>query len=302
MPFRADLISGIELVLAVNGPMSRSLESLKLYCESVLSPTVAPWQFDHKCLPIPWRKDIIQPRGRKLRLGFIGNHDGLCHVHPPVQRALETTQKVLEAAGHEIVHWNPELHPVIVRTLVASFYDLGGTAISEVLQPYGEPVFPSMEGYSLAAKAELNMTQMRQRVLQRNLLQQQFLDDWNATATADKPPIDGIIMAISPWAAPRLGETQRNFYVGYTGVFNFLDFPACTFPVTFSDKALDPGRDMKAFHQLSDIDGRIQAEYDADFYHGAPVSLQLAGKRLEEEKVLEMVEIVADALKVANVK
>ena len=47
---------------------------------------------------------------------------------------------------------------------------------------------------------------------------------------------------------------------------------------------------------MSELDGKLQADYDADFYHGAPVSLQLAGKRLEEEKVLEMVEIVAEAL------
>jgi amidase len=53
---------------------------------------------------------------------------------------------------------------------------------------------------------------------------------------------------------------------------------------------------MKTFKALSDLDGKIQAGYDADFYHGAPVSLQLVGRRLEEEKVLEMVEIVADLL------
>lgn len=53
---------------------------------------------------------------------------------------------------------------------------------------------------------------------------------------------------------------------------------------------------MKYFKAMSDLDAKIQADYDAAFYDGAPVSLQLAGKRLEEEKVLEMVEIVAAAL------
>jgi len=67
--------------------------------------------------------------------------------------------------------------------------------------------------------------------------------------------------------------------------------------VTFADKNIDKARDMKAFRQLSEIDGRIQKDYDAEFYHGAPVSLQIVGKRLEEEKVLEMVEVVAEALK-----
>lgn len=41
----------------------------------------------------------------------------------------------------------------------------------------------------------------------------------------------------------------------------------------------------------------VQEDYDANFHHGAPVALQLVGRRLEEEKVLEMVEVVADVLK-----
>ncbi len=175
-----------------------------------------------------------------------------------------------------------------------------------------------MRGYALAAGAgegDLGPTKMRMMTLKRNALQKAYLDRWNATATDGKPRMDGIICATSPWAAPRLGQTQQNLYVGWTGFVNYLgkkvpsihtrkvladlfsDFPACTFPVTFADKALDPPRDMKTFKQLSDIDGRIQADYDADFYHGAPVALQIVGKRLEEEKVLELCEVVANALK-----
>lgn len=292
-------IPGLEFILAVNGPMTRSLDTLKFYCETVVGLT--PWEFDHKCLPIPWRKNVIQPAGRKLRLGFIGAHDGLIHVQPPVLRALNITQKALEDAGHEIVSWSPSLHEIINKNLLASFYDLGGGALASVIDPTGEPYFPSMKPYGIAAKAELNVTQMRHKVMQRNQLQQAYLDAWNATATPDKPPMDGIIMAVSPWAAPRLGASQKDFYIGYTGVINFLDFPACTFPVTWADKTIDQPVDMKSFQQLTEIDGRIQADYDPGFYNGAPVSLQVVGKRLEEEKVLEMVEVVANTLKAAGV-
>lgn len=65
--------------------------------------------------------------------------------------------------------------------------------------------------------------------------------------------------------------------------------------MTFADSKLDPKR--SDFNPLNDLDGRIQADYDADFYHGAPVALQLMGRRLEDEKVLEMVDTVADLLK-----
>lgn len=160
-----------------------------------------------------------------------------------------------------------------------------------------------MTPYTIAAASELNVTQMRHKVIQRNELQQAYLDAWNATAVSpDTPPMDALILAVSPWAAPRLGTTQKQFYVGYTGVVNFLDFCACTFPVTFADKTLDPAVDVSVFKGLSDLDNQIQAEYDAVVYHGAPVSLQLVGRRLEEEKVLEMVDVVERVLKGAGVK
>lgn len=73
------------------------------------------------------------------------------------------------------------------------------------------------------------------------------------------------------------------------------DYAVCTFPVTFADKNLD--RVRTNFTPSSDLDAQIQADYDPEFYHGAPVSLQLVGQRLQEEKVLEMVAVVAGLLK-----
>jgi amidase len=281
--------------------MSRSLDSVKLYCEHVLSEKVSPWNLDHKCLPIPWRSNVL-PAGKKLRFGIIGNNDSLVHVHPPVERAVNMTRTALEAAGHEVIDWPTPDHPEIVKMILAAFFDLGGSAIVDYLTPHNEPIFPCMEGYAAAAKggeANVGPTKMRHMNMQRNALQKAYLDRWMATATADKGPIDGVICALSPWAAPRLGQTQKTFYVGYTGVFNLLDFAACTFPVTFVDQSLDKVRDMTSFRQINDLDGRIQQEYDPAFYHGAPVSLQVAGRRLEEEKVLEMTGVIASALKAA---
>lgn len=98
-------IPGQEFVLAVNGPMSRSLESVRLYCEAVLSSESSPWRLDPKCLPIPWRRDVIQPKGRKLRFGIVGPSDGLVTCHPPVERGINIVVKALQEAGHEVVSW-----------------------------------------------------------------------------------------------------------------------------------------------------------------------------------------------------
>jgi amidase len=64
--------------------------------------------------------------------------------------------------------------------------------------------------------------------------------------------------------------------------------------VTFADKKLDNAR--TSWKPLNEIDAKIQADYDPEFYDGTPVTLQLVGRRLEDEKVLEMTGIIAEAL------
>ncbi|KAL2044123.1 hypothetical protein ABVK25_012454 [Lepraria finkii] len=184
----------------------------------------------------------------------------------------------------------------MVKNLQAAFFDYGGAAIMNVIKPYGEPVFQSMKGYEIVAEAgekDLGPTQMRMMVMKRNELQKAYVDRWNASAANGKAPIDGTIQAVAPWSAPRLGGTQPNPYVACIRP----TFPSCTFPVTKADKTLDTPRDMKTFKQLSERDGAIQADYDAAFYDGAPVALQCIGRRLEEEKVLEMTEMISEALR-----
>jgi len=116
-------------------------------------------------------------------------------------------------------------HEEIVDILLAAFYDLGGGAIVSLLKPAGEPIFESMKGYEAAAEAGedgLGPTKLRMMTLRRNQLQKAYLDRWQATARDGKAPFDGIITAVTPWAAARLGVTEKNSYIGYTGVANLL--------------------------------------------------------------------------------
>jgi amidase len=48
---------------------------------------------------------------------------------------------------------------------------------------------------------------------------------------------------------------------------------------------------------LNELDAKIQADYDSEFYDGTPITLQCVGRRLEDEKVVQMTGIIADALK-----
>jgi amidase len=44
------------------------------------------------------------------------------------------------------------------------------------------------------------------------------------------------------------------------------------------------------------MDAAVQAEYDPNAYHGAPVAVQVIGKRLSEEKTLAIAEEIGKLL------
>ena len=97
--------------------------------------------------------------------------------------------------------------------------------VADALRITGEPFFKSMKSYETASeKGEtiLGPSSLREMTLRRNKLQKDYLDRWQATATQGREPMDGLIMPVTPWAAARLGVTEKFSYVGYTGVFNVL--------------------------------------------------------------------------------
>ena len=52
----------------------------------------------------------------------------------------------------------------------------------------------------------------------------------------------------------------------------------------------------KSFRPVSEQDKEIQKSYDPEIYHGAHVSIQLVGRRLQEEKVLAIAEHIGGAI------
>ena len=97
--------------------------------------------------------------------------------------------------------------------------------------------------------------------------------------------LDCIVAPISPTAAIRHDQFK---YYGYASAINLLDFTSVVVPVTFADKDTDK---MNSDHKaLNEMDATVQAEYDPVAYHGAPVAVQVIGRRLTEEKTLAIAE------------
>jgi len=273
-------LAGQEAVKSVNGPMAKTLEDITMYSKAVID--AKPWLVDPTMLPIPWQP--VEPK-QKLKIAVMWN-DGICQPTPPVARALKETVQKLKIAGHEVIDWDPkEFHLKALRILGQMFVADGGKSVQALLEPTNEPWRPEMKMYEDAA--ELGTYDMWKLHLERTELQRQYLEHW--TSYKD---LDAILCPTTPYATVKHGDFK---YVGYTGVYNVVDYSAVSFPTgMYADKSVDtPIANYKA---LSEFCQAAYDSYDAAAVHRMPVSLQLVAKRLEEEKVLAMTATVRRAL------
>ena len=90
-----------------------------------------------------------------------------------------------------------------------------------------------------------------------------------------------------------------------TLVYNLLDYPVGSIPVTRVDPELDAlPKDRSAINTSDTASSKLINQalyggkwgYDASAMEGLPVGIQLVGRRWEDEKVIEMMKVVDAAL------
>lgn len=74
-----------------------------------------------------------------------------------------------------------------------------------------------------------------------------------------------------------------------------LDYSAGVMPITRVDRKLDVLSPV--FRPRNKIEADAYRCYDADDMHGLPVGVQIVGRRLEEEKVLEGMKLIKSLLR-----
>lgn len=188
-------MAGQEAVQSVNGPMTRTITDLELYCAAVVGSRT--WLRDPRCVPIPWRAVELPA---KLRVAVMW-HDGMVRPTAPVARALRETVAKLEAAGVDIVDWDPVDQRQGLSLLDRMFVADGGISIRKELEKTGEPWRPEMEAYTKAK--EVGTYDMWQIHLERTAYQKKYLDRWNAAE------IDAILCPTTPFASVKNGTFKH---------------------------------------------------------------------------------------------
>lgn len=268
-------LAGQESIGSVHGPMARSVADLQLFTENVSN--AAPWLKDPKCIPMPWRSVQLK---EKPKIGVLWDN-AMITPTPPVKRALKAIAEKLKSKGYEIIDWTPEGHVEAFSLLGKFFVADGGNSVRKILEPTGEPWRPEMQSYANAK--DMTVYDLWQLQKQRTALQKMYLDRW-----AKCEGLDAILGPTSPYAAPKSGDFK---HVGYTGVFNVLDYSSTSFPSgLYGDEEVDVyPSDFKSLGEMDDV---TKADYDPVEIQGIPISLQLTARRLEDEKIMALTEKV----------
>lgn len=300
MPYEgmANSMDGQNTILSVVGPLATSVGALKLVIKGILSQQ--PWLHDPLVVEIPWRDEHEQ-----VVLDIARRHDGgqLCFAvfkddevvlcQPPVRRAIDIVAKTAAKLGHKVVEWKPPSHARGLEIAFKTWIFDGAKDVQEAFALSGEPMASQISSVYGVLKEQFNASQIAEVNVAKRGYQKEYMEYWNSTISLSGTgrPVDAIIAPLAPFAAAR--PDMYDFY-GMSTWVNLLDYSAAVLPVTLADKTIDV-QDL-TYKPMNPQDDKIYQAYDADLYDGAHVSVQIVGRRFQEEKVLALTEILGDAL------
>ncbi|RLV92880.1 hypothetical protein JA1_002882 [Spathaspora sp. JA1] len=280
--------AGQESVPAVLGPLGRSVEDIGLWMDSYINQG-KPWELDASLLPMPWRK-VEKPSIKDLTIAVIRD-DGLVRVSPPVRRGLNETVEKLRAAGVKIVEFTPPNTKLAYETVHKMYSCDGNYMQRKMLSKSGEPLTKLTKwslNYGDGAK-NISCSENRKLNIIRDDLRQEY------TEYLIKNKVDFILSPAYNNVAP---HSEEVYNWSYTSLFNILDLPTLVFQSgVFQDPNVDKWteEDLK-YKYRSPLEQMENENYIPEEFIGAPVGLQLSGRRYFDEEVVAAGKAVVEVL------
>jgi len=210
------------------------------------------------------------------------------HFRHPFASAFET-DLLSVVAGSSHIRWCESNDPGVASGLFALrlpriFIKLYAWFHRYVLR---DPVYASLvEGWNVKDGQEFYHL-----VGQREDYRAEWFEYWK------EEKLDFVLTVPNPLPAMRHRDSKRLWKTcGYTFLFNILDYTTGVMPITRVDRAIDEFA-LPFFRPRNKIERDAYKCYDANDMHGLPVGVQIVGRRLEEEKVLEGMKLIEGLLK-----
>ncbi|KXJ89285.1 acetamidase [Microdochium bolleyi] len=292
LPYRGVQVStdGQKHVPSSIGPMARSLDTIQMAMKALID--AKPWQLDARCMPIPWRQDTYDAMlSRPLVIGVLMD-DGVVRPHPPVTRVLEKAVEALRSIGHTIIEWDASLHAEAIQVMDAYYTADGCEDIRRAVEAGGEPYIQHVERL-IARGSAISVYEYWQLNKRKKAVQNAYLDKWQSKK------VDVLLTPPMPHAAVPHGCCR---WVGYTKVWNLLDYTALVIPA--GNVGEGESEELFAYGtpgergELDDWNQKLWGEKGAEMAQlNLPVGVQIVGQRLEEEKVLAVGKVLDDLLR-----
>lgn len=284
-------MEGQQTISSVTGPMATSIDAIELFARTVVQSQ--PWLHDPGCVPLSWNERALDSviSERKLRIGVL-EWDGVCFPQPPIRNAMKKAVAALTSAGHEVVPWKVDTIRVVELILRVFRSDAAGDVRRKCALSGEPPMTTACErdgpAISLLEDRDLAMEVLDFRAA--------MLQQWNVAG------IDAYISPVNPAVAPRHGDYSKVRYFAYTAIANVLDYPACTLPMGFVHPNVDLADHVSLLNDAAgsalpsvtcERDKTIRAKYTPEIYTGMPVTIQVVGRRFEDEKVIGIVKMLS---------
>jgi len=295
---------GMDAIVGALGPIATSARDLALFCRVMLQ--YQPWLVEPPLLEMPWKQNVVEGEGipEKLSIAILWD-DGVVAPHPPILDALKRTKDALVTAGHDVVEWNPLDHEEAWNLITKLYFLDGGAEYRETMR--GEPQVPQTE-WILSHVPNQGKPFTIPQIFEVNLAREAFRSKiaavWNETRTrtTSGKPVDAVLSPVAPTLAPQHDMTR---WWGYTSYWNLMDFPAVVFPagrlLARGYTPLDTSKDFPIpLKARSGMEKFIRDQWAAETYDNASVSLQLVGRRLNEERVLGMLAVVEASVDISG--
>ncbi|KAH7179331.1 amidase signature domain-containing protein [Fusarium flagelliforme] len=285
---------GQEHVPSSIGPLARSMSSIHDVTKEIILQE--PWTQDCRCVPIPWRQNAYDDvLNRKLTIGIIRD-DGVVKPHPTISRVLEETVTALRSAGHEVIEWIPDRHAEVIEVMDAYFTVDGLEDVRRDVEVGGEPFITAVQTLVDRGKA-ISVFEYWQLNKRKRELQQAYLEKWNNSISEKTGRVvDALITPALVHAAVPHNSIK---WVGYTKVWNLLDYTALVIPAgTVEPQDLGAKWDHESRNEKDEWCKKLWEEKKEEMAkHQLPVDIQIVGRHLEEEKVLAIGKVIDDLLR-----
>ncbi|KAH3900729.1 related to Putative amidase C550.07 [Saccharomycodes ludwigii] len=289
---------GQESIVAVQGPLARSIEEMEYFTENYLNEG-KPWEYDPLCVPIAWNTKVELPK--KIRIGVLFD-DNLVTPYPAVTRGMESVVEKLSKAGEdfEIVdlskYWYSEKEMEEIYTMNIGLYTCDGNKVQlGMFGESGEPLEKLTRHFlNFDGGVERSVYENRMFNAKRDSLKVEMFNKFFKGLKLD--------FILSPTYCGPSEKQENSLYWGYTSFWNLLDYPNVIFPsgvvhddkIDTIDKLAGPLKSNKYEAMVWKKDGKVI--YDPKDYIGGPVALQLTAERFHDEDAVACVKKITKVL------